>query len=118
LPWETRSRNLKDRGEEFTCTVYIDRHPQTEFWVRNLVRKPNSFWLQTAQDKFYPDFVVRLKDGRTLIVEYKGGFLTEQQSERDKKAVGEVWVEASDGTCLFVMPIARDFAAIDRVIEP
>ena len=109
--------DLKDRGEEFDCAVYIDRHPQTEFWVRNLVRKPNTFWLQTAQDKFYPDFVVRLKDGRTLVVEYKGGFLAEQQSEQNKKIVGETWAEASGGHCLFVMPVASDFAAIDKVIS-
>lgn len=109
--------DLKERGEEFDCAVYIDRHPETEFWVRNLVRKPNTFWLQTAQDKFYPDFVVRLKDGRTLVVEYKGGFLAERQSEQDKKIVGETWAEASCGRCLFVMPVSRDFAAIDRVIE-
>lgn len=109
--------DLKDRGEEYDCALYIDRHPKVDFWVRNLVRKPNTFWLQTAQDKFYPDFVVRLKDGRTLVVEYKGKTFAELASEKDKKIVGETWADASGGQCLFVMPIAKDFAAIDRVIE-
>jgi type III restriction enzyme len=109
--------DLKEGTEEFTCATHIDRHPETAFWVRNLVRKPNTFWLQTAQDRFYPDFVVRLKDGRTLVVEYKGKTWAELQSEKDKKIVGETWAEASGGTCLFVMPVARDFATIDRVIE-
>ena len=108
--------DLKDRGEEFDCALHIDRHPQTEFWIRNLVRKPNTFWLQTSQDKFYPDFVVRLKDGRTLVVEYKGGFFAENQSEMDKKIIGETWAEASGGNCLFVMPVAKDFQAIDKAI--
>lgn len=108
--------DLKDKGEEYDCALYIDRHPNTEFWVRNLVRKPNTFWLQTAQDKFYPDFVVRLKDGRTLVVEYKGKTFAQLDSEKDKKIVGETWAEASGGSCLFVMPIARDFTAIDRVM--
>lgn len=108
--------DLKDRGEEYDCALHIDRHPKTEFWVRNLVRKPNTFWLQTAQDKFYPDFVVRLKDGRTLVVEYKGKTFAQLDSEKDKKIVGDTWAEASSGTCLFVMPVARDFAAIDRAI--
>jgi type III restriction enzyme len=108
--------DLKDRGEEFDCAIYIDRHPKTEFWVRNLVQKPNTFWIQTAQDKFYPDFVVRLKDGRTLVVEYKGGFIADKPSEKSKKIVGETWAEASGGTCLFVMPVAADFGAIDRAI--
>jgi type III restriction enzyme len=109
--------DLKDRGEEYDCALYIDRHPQTEFWVRNLVRKPNTFWLQTAQDKFFPDFVVRLKDGRILVVEYKGKTFAQLDSEKDKKIVGDTWAEASDGQCLFVMPVARDWAAIDREID-
>lgn len=109
--------DMKDRGEEYDCALYIDRHPKTEFWVRNLVRKPNTFWLQTAQDKFYPDFIVKLRDGRILVVEYKGKTFAQLDSEKDKKIVGETWAEASVGKCLFVMPVARDFAAIDRVIE-
>lgn len=94
----------------------ISTAPQTEFWVRNLVRKPNTFWLQTAQDKFHPDFVVRLKDGRTLVVEYKGKNIAQLDSEQDKRIVGETWAEASGGTCLFAMPVAHNFAAIDRAI--
>jgi type III restriction enzyme len=109
--------DLKDRGEEYDCALHIDRHPKTEFWVRNLVRKPNTFWLQTAQDKFYPDFVVRLKDGRTLVVEYKGKTFAQLDSEKDKKIVGDTWAEASGGSCLFVMPVARDFSAIDSAIR-
>ena len=108
--------DLKDRGEEYDCALHIDRHPKTEFWLRNLVRKPNSFWLQTARDKFYPDFIVRLKGGRTLVVEYKGKDRAQLDSEKDKKIIGETWAEASGGTCLFVMPVAKDFAAIDRAI--
>lgn len=109
--------DLNDRGEEFACALHIDRHPRTEFWIRNLARKPNTFWLLTAQDKFYPDFVVRLKDGRTLVVEYKGKTWAELQKERDKEIIGRTWAEASGGSCLFVMPVARDFAAVDREIE-
>lgn len=110
--------DLKDRGEEYDCALYIDRHPKVEYWVRNLVRKPNTFWLQTAQDKFFPDFVARLTDGRILVIEYKGKTFAELTSEKDKKIVGETWAEASGGQCMFVMPVARDFAAIDRVIDP
>jgi type III restriction enzyme len=109
--------DLKEGTEEFTCATHIDRHPKTKFWVRNLSQKPNVFWLQTAKQKFYPDFVVRLKDGRTLVVEYKGKTWAELQSEKDKEIVGRTWAEASGGTCLFVMPVAKDFVAIDREIE-
>jgi type III restriction enzyme len=108
---------MKDRGEEYDCALYIDRHPKTEFWVRNLVRKPNTFCLQTAQDRFNPDFIVKLRDVRILVLEYKGKTFAQLDSEKDKKIVGDTWAEARDGKCLFVMPVARDFAAIDRVID-
>ncbi len=83
--------------------------------MRNVDRKPNAFWLQLAGARFYPDFVAMLTDGKILVVEYKGAFLADGASE--KRMVGELWAEASGGTCLFVMPVAKDFAAIDRVID-
>lgn len=107
---------LKENTEEFHCALHIDRHPKTAFWVRNLVRKPNTFWFQTAQDKFYPDFVVRLTDGRTVVVEYKGKTWAELQSEKDKQIIGATWAEVSAGACVFVMPVAKDYAAFDRAV--
>ena len=61
-----------DDGEEFQCAQAIDSLTDVEFWLRNVARHPKSFWLPTATDKFYPDFVARLKDGRLVVVEYKG----------------------------------------------
>ena len=85
-------------------------------WVRNLVRRPgSSFWLPTSTDKFYPDFVVFLHDGRILMVEYKGGYIADNADSKEKKAVGELWA-AKSGGCLFVMPIAKDWEAIRRCI--
>ena len=64
---------LDGEGEQFLCAEFIDQMEEVEFWVRNLERQQNfSFWLQTATDKFYPDFVCKLKDGRYLVIEYKG----------------------------------------------
>ena len=63
-------------GEEARCAGLIDSLPGVKWWVRNLERRPDhAFWLPTPTDKFYPDFVALLKDGRTLVVEYKGGQL-------------------------------------------
>ena len=65
---------MKSSGEEFRCAQALDRMDEVLFWVRNLAgenRQATSFWLQTRTDKFYPDFVARLKDGRTFAVEYK-----------------------------------------------
>ena len=81
--------NLKATGDEFECAEIIANQLQdVEWWVRNVDRKPNSFWLQTASDKFYPDFVVRLKNGVTLAVEYKGKHIADSRDSREKKQIG------------------------------
>ena len=59
--------------EEVDCAQYIDANPNVETWVRNIEREPEfSFWLPTHKDKFYPDFVVKLKDETFAAIEYKG----------------------------------------------
>jgi type III restriction enzyme len=79
------------------------------FWVRNLERQEKfSFWLQTSTDKFYPDFVCKLKDGRYLVVEYKGADRWSNDDSREKRRLGEFWALKSDGKCLFVMPKGKD----------
>ncbi|MYA72517.1 hypothetical protein F4Y19_21010 [Candidatus Poribacteria bacterium] len=87
--------------------------PEVKFWVRNLERKPlHSFWLQTSTDRFYPDFVFRLTDGRYLVVEYKGRQLWSADDAREKREIGELWEARSGGQCLFIMPNGPDFDAI------
>jgi type III restriction enzyme len=64
--------NLGEDGEEFDCAVFIATQLEgVEYWVRNVERKHTSFSLQTATDRFYPDFLCKLEDGRILAVEYK-----------------------------------------------
>ncbi len=105
--------DLKSKGEEVQCAQFIDTLPQVNFWVRNLERKPlHSFWLQTSTDRFYPDFVCLLKDGRYLVVEYKGLQLWSADDAREKREIGELWEARSGGSCLFVMPNGPDFDAI------
>ena len=82
--------------------------------MRNVDRKPNALWLQLSGRRFYPDFVAMLTDGRTLVVEYKGKHLEQDASE--KRVIGELWAEASGGHCIFAMPVANDFSAIDRKV--
>ncbi len=62
------SGDLEAKGEEHDCAVHIDRHPNVEAWARNTVRQPNSFWLQSSLDRFYPDFVCKLNDGRVVVI--------------------------------------------------
>lgn len=107
--------DLKPSGEEFECAVHLDRMDAVRYWIRNVENKRTSFWLQLPHQKFYPDFVALLHDGRILVVEYKGGHLYE--AERAKRTIGSVWAEASGGECLFCMPTDRGFDLINKTIE-
>ena len=105
--------DLKATGEEFQCAQFIDTLPEVKFWVRNLERQPlYSFWLQTSTDKFYPDFVCLLTDGRYLVVESKGEHLWSADDAKEKREIGELWEKRSGGSCLFIMPRGPDFDAI------
>lgn len=88
-------------GEEADCAQAIDRNPLVKFWVRNLERQQrHSFWLPTSTDKFYPDFVAKLNDGRLLVIEYKGSHLANDDTD-EKELIGKVWAEKSGN--LFLM---------------
>jgi len=92
-----------ENGEEFQCAQAVDSLPGLKFWLRNVARHPNSFWLPTATDKFYPDFVAQLDDGRLLIVEYKGGLTAESADTDEKRTIGRLWEQKSDGMGLFIV---------------
>lgn len=110
--------DLKPSGEEFECAQFIDNMPEVEYWVRNLSRQPvYSFWLQTSTDRFYPDFVCKLKDGRILVVEYKGSNIIDTPEEKEKLEIGEFWEQHSNGKCLFVMPTKRQFEVIRAKVK-
>lgn len=107
---------LNSTGEEFQCAEFLDSLPEVKHWVRNIERGHNSFWLQTSTDKFYPDFVAKLVDGRVLVVEYKGEDRWSNDDSKEKRAVGELWAERSNGKCVFVMPKGRDWGAIKGAV--
>ncbi len=107
--------DLKPTGEEFDCAAYLDNMDEVRYWIRNVEGKRSSFWLQLPKQKFYPDFVAMLKDGRILVVEYKGQHLYE--AEEPKRQIGAVWAEASGGQCLFCMPTDRKFQVINKAVS-
>ncbi|MFY2824289.1 hypothetical protein [Ruegeria sp. MALMAid1280] len=89
----------------------IDGLADIDYWTRNVARRRNSFWLPTRTDKFYPDFVAKPKDGRTLVVEYKGKHLAGEQitqDTREKQAIGDVWASKSAGQGVFVLATMED----------
>lgn len=95
---------LKSEGEEFDCAQMIDNLPPVTYWIRNLSgRSQTSFWLPTSTDRFYPDFVAKLNDGRILVVEYKGGDRVTTDDTKEKRNIGHLWASKSGGTGLFLM---------------
>lgn len=100
---------LEGKGEEFECAQAIDMLPQVKHWVRNLERQPlASFWLPTSTDRFYPDFVAELEDGRLLVVEYKGGLTAQTDDTKEKRLLGELWEAKSGGKGLFMIAEKQD----------
>ena len=109
--------DMKAEGEEFQCAQVLDNHPKVKRWVRNLEGRPqHSFWLQTSTDRFYPDFVCELVDGRFLVVEYKGFDRWSDDDSKEKRTIGKIWEDKSHGQCLFVMPQGPDWNAIHAKI--
>jgi type III restriction enzyme len=92
-----------ENGEEFQCAQAIDSLQGLKFWIRNVARHPNSFWLPTATDKFYPDFVAQMEDGRLLVVEYKGAHIADGPDTAEKRTIGQLWERKSGGKGLFVV---------------
>lgn len=92
-----------ENGEEFQCTQAIDRLPDVKFWVRNVARHSNSFWLPIATGKFYPDFVAQMNDDRLLVVEYKGAHIADGLSTVEKRTIGHLWEQKSKGKGLFIV---------------
>ncbi len=90
--------------EEARCAYELDKQPSVKYWIRNIERNDKfSFWLPTPTDKFYPDFVALLTDGRVLVVEYKGGHLLTTTDTKEKKAIGDLWALRSKGRCIFAL---------------
>jgi len=104
-PDEVPGFDGKDDGEEAKCALALDVLPGLKYWTRNVSRHPNSFSLPTSTDKFYPDFVAVMDDGRLLVVEYKGAQLSpdESRDSREKELIGQQWAKASGGKAVFVM---------------
>ena len=100
---------LNAKGEEFECARFIDTLPQVKHWIRNLATRPQtSFWLPTSTDRFYPDFVAELQDGRVLVIEYKGEHLADTPDAQEKRNIGQLWAGKSSGKGIFLMAEKRD----------
>lgn len=113
-----------DSREEFECACWLDIQAQQgriEFWIRNLVRREgNSFFLQKADGRFYPDFLCQLPGAAgesrpILAVEYKGA--DRWTAAEDDRLIGSLWANLSDGRCRFVMIKDKRWDWIDEHLK-
>jgi len=80
-----------DSNQEYECAKYLDNLPEVATWIKNISRdSKNSFWLQTASDKFYPDFIIKLKSGKIIVAEFKGEHLKNDDTD-EKNIIGKKW---------------------------
>lgn len=104
LPWKT---SKGEDAEEYLCAQAIELLNEVEFWVRNLVHA-TQFWMPTATQRTYPDFVARLKDGRLFVIEYKGGDRVSNDDSKEKRLIGELWAKKSGGKGIYLMAQKKD----------
>ncbi len=96
---DARGNDARLRGEP----------PAVKHWVLNVEKEERfSFWLPTAKDYVYPDFVCELADDRVLVVEYKGEVYRSNDDSHEKNQIGLQWEATSGEKCLFMMAVARD----------
>ena len=50
------------------------------------------------------------------MIEYKGADRWSNDDSKEKRRLGELWAQKSDGKCLFVMPKGKDWPAIRSAI--
>lgn len=74
-------------GFEYDAIAAIAEHPNVIFWHRNRDRKE---FVINGFINHYPDFIVRMKSGRTLLIETKGDHLANADSV-DKIKLGNNW---------------------------
>lgn len=74
-------------GFEYDAIATIAEHPKVLFWHRNRDRKG---FVINGFINHYPDFIVRMRSGRTLLIETKGDHLANAETY-DKIQLGKEW---------------------------
>lgn len=77
-------------GEETEFAMRIDVLENIEWWYRN--REKEDFYLQGWRSgKFYPDFIIKTKSGKYIVVEYKGEDRLSNEDTAYKDELGRLW---------------------------
>lgn len=77
-------------GEETELAMRLDVLENVEWWYRN--REKEDFYLQGWRSgKFYPDFIIKTKSGKYIVVEYKGEDRLSNEDTEYKIELGKLW---------------------------
>ena len=106
-------------GEEAECgKARIDSHANVLRWIRSTEHdSQGGFSLPKSPGKYFVDFIVELKNGVIVLVEYKMGKLASDPEERHKRAVGHFWEACSGGLGRYAWVIDRDWQALAAALE-
>lgn len=105
-------------GAEVECATRIDAHSNVARWLRNTEHETQGgFWLPKSPGRFFPDFIVELRDGHIVLIEYKMGKMANDPEELHKHAVGRLWAERSIGRVRFGWIVDKDWHTLQTVLE-
>ncbi|MCB9808700.1 DEAD/DEAH box helicase family protein [Candidatus Peribacteria bacterium] len=81
-------------NEELDLARQLDTHPNTAWWLRNVVHGDDGFHVQGFRPRrFYPDFIVRTKNDVWWILEYKGADRLGSLDTTYKLNLGAIWAD-------------------------
>lgn len=81
-----------DSTWEMTEAYELDHNPDVVAWAKNdHLGFAISYIFRGVIHKYYPDFLIKLKNGKTLVLEVKG---KDDQQNRTKRQYLQEWVEA------------------------
>jgi hypothetical protein len=83
-------------GWELKVMVYLDENPEVEFWSyeKTVIEYVSNVRTKKIR-KYYPDFLVKYKDGRTELIEVKPKRKLEQLTVKKKAEAAKSWCETN-----------------------
>jgi type III restriction enzyme len=89
-------------SEELELARKIDGLDNILWWYRIPEKKPEAIFLQGwNKNKFYPDFIIKTKNGNYILTEYKGEHLVTNDDTKYKKELGKKWEEMTPSNYTF-----------------
>ena len=112
------SHCVYDSGWESTEAYILEKNPHVEAWAKNDHLGFEIVYIyKGVVRKYIPDYLVRLDNGKTLVLETKGRMTSRDVAKR--KAMSE-WVKAVNATGEFgtwVNDISFNVADVDNIIQ-